>query len=112
MATEIKPGDVVGIGPASITWVLAEDPEHCDPTIDVGRYAACVEQNRIFPWHPVLPAIARLLAEHGDALAAAVNDAIDWIDLYSPRMIGDERTGLLRQLSAALGTDGGDNGNG
>ena len=61
-------------------------------------------------WEALEELAALITGEPG--LADAVADAVEWIDLYRPRMIGDERADLLRRLAAALATTEDGDGNG
>lgn len=106
MAT-IKPGDKVMVGPwysksHTSTWSATVNPG----TMDAIFVDGLLEGN-VHPWHPALPAIADLLAEHGPALAAAVERITDLaeqgLDNSDPAHHSDWlKHDLMCQLAAVL----------
>ena len=128
---KIKPGDRV--------WLLAQvdkkptrfiddDGAECDPTFAASAaviWKATAKGTRlgnatrgstpVMPDHPALIALERLLAEHGDALAAALERCMDdaWTasDFSENAKMQPGDVAVMTQLAAALGTEESGDGN-
>lgn len=70
----VKVGDKVFVGPGRVSWVSEDTPDTCHPSVDLSYYGVTVKQDEIHPWHPALPAVARLLVETPD-----LGEALSWV---------------------------------
>lgn len=88
MANEIKPGEVA--------WIRIREKDQGD-----GFVITSEALDARIPDHRALPAIAKLLTTHGDAVHSALWSAID---CYSNSVNCDiDKEQILNELSAALG---------
>lgn len=104
----IKPGDRIAAGP----YIVGDRAGFGDPYFEIVACETCGPQFGItidsidetaFPWHPSLPAVARLLAEPGvvESLKATYAHLITYGFLPD-----DDLSSLIRFVAALEGSDG------